>query len=406
MNNSFEDIINQACDQLRQGKTPAEIVSQWPQYQDQLAPLLATIGLFYSLPKKAVPQPAMQRKYILAPAKHLWLHWIKISRWAAVSTSALLLTAIAVTTGYAAYASRPGDIMFGFKKAAEHAQVQFTLNQQQKINLQLAIAEQRLSDAQAALNQPNNPQKQTAALNELAAETQNTLDAITQTSQSNVSQDHPLIASLQSITSKQQALLQTITTNQPATIDQSVLNAAKQNATKVATIQQFLKAANSDQALTALNSNPSAITATGTISQLTYNTVTINNNQLFTLTRETIVKNPLGLTIAPQDLQLKQSVEILGDQADTGLTAREITVVDPSRPFQTETDRSGEVKGAATTTPASATTTKASDKLTPTTTPASGSNEPQAIAPDPNAAIGTYIIEDPAPLCANNNCGN
>ncbi len=384
MPQDIEQIYDKALEELKAGRTKAEILSKYPAITDELAGMLDLALALSNLPKKTVPEPAMQRKYILAPARKLWLGWLHVSRFAAVSMSVLLLAALGISTGYATYVSRPGDTFFGLKKAGEHAQLAFTLNEQQKINLQVAIAQQRLDDAQLALNGSgsSDPQKQAAALSELAAETQNTIDALNQASTTAISQNHPLIASLQTITNNQQALLKNLNSQKTAGVNKSVLAAAQKTAGKVAAIQQYLTAAEGDQALATLQSNPNAVSATGTISQLSYNTVSVKN-KTFTLTGSTIVKDSKGAVIAPQDLKLNQTVQILGDQTDTVLIARQINIV----------DMAGQVKGTATTTPASATSTDPSDKNISTSTPAGS----QSALPDPNTAVGSYIIEDPAP---------
>lgn len=385
MSQDIEQIYDTALRELKQGRSKSEILSKYPEHSGQLEGLLDLSLALSALPKKIAPEPAMQRKYVFAPARRLWLHWLHFSRFATVSMSVLLLAALGISTGYAAYMSHPGDTFFGLKKAGEHAELAFTLNAQQKINLQVAIAQQRLDDAQLALNTPgsNDPQKQAAALSELAAETQNTIDALNQASTTAISQDQPLIASLQTITNKQQALLQNLTSKKTAAVNKSVLAAAQQTAGKVAAIQQYLTAAEGDQALTTLQSNPDAVIVTGAITQISYNTVSVND-KTFTLIGATIVKDAGGAVITAQNLKLKQTVQILGDQTDTILIARQISLV----------DQNGQVRDAETT---NATSTGSNEQAAPTSTPAGGASQNQSALPDPNIATGGYIIEDPAP---------
>src|SRR5438477_301305 len=146
-----QDILNEAISKLKNGSSKTEVLSLWPEHKQQLEQVLDMVLMFEQLPKKQVPQPAMQRKYIFAPAKTLWLHWVHISRFAAVSVSVVLLATVGITTGYTAYNSHPGDASFFLKKAAEHLQVKLASSQEEKINLQVEIAQKRLNDAQQAV---------------------------------------------------------------------------------------------------------------------------------------------------------------------------------------------------------------------------------------------------------------
>lgn len=387
MAQNWEKILDEAVTKLRQGHSKAEVLSAWPEHKDQLAPLLDAVLMLSGMPKKNAPQPAMQRKYIAAPAKRLWLHWVHISRFAAVSMSVLFLTAVGASSGYAAYKSQPGDIFFTLKKAAEHVQVELATDPQQKLSLQIAIAQKRLSNAQAVLKDSQDPNRQAAALSELAAETQKTADALNKAAQeqspsSVTGGENTIIASLDAITSQQQELLNGLAENKNVAVSPDIITAAQENVTKVATIKQHLETAGREQALAALQSNPNAVTATGTIIQLTYASISIND-KLFFLNGETLIKNDKGENLTSNDLRLKQSVQILGDNTATGLVARQITII---------TD-AGKVKGDSTAEPAPAPSSQPGTK--PTSTPIS--TEIFTPLPDPNTAIGTFIIEDPKP---------
>jgi len=393
MSQDIEQIYDQALQELEQGRSKADVLSKYPASTEELERLLNLSLALSAMPKKEIPQPAMQRKYILAPARRVWLQWAAFSRFAAVSTSVLLLAALVGGTGYAAKNSVPGEALFAVKKATEHLQLQLTTNPESKLSLQLEIAQSRLADAQTAINNTQtDPQKQTAALNELAQETKNTADAISQTSgnkTANLSpaQNQPLIASLENITTKQQTLLNNIVAQPKAGVDPSVLSAAKDNITKVAAIQKSLEIAVNEQALASLPSNPNAITATGTIASLTNNSVTVGTST-YALSDQTIVKDAANTSIKPSDLLPQDQIKITGDKTDKGLLARQITVL------ATASTTSGSVKGAVTLQPA-ATSTKLSAKIKDSGQ-ASSSDSYEAL-PDPNIATGGFIIENPAP---------
>lgn len=387
-NQSIEQIYDKALEELAQGRLKTEILSKYPAIPE-LEGLLDLSLALSAMPKKEIPEPSMQRKYILAPARRVWLQWVHISRFAAVSTSALLLAALVGGTGYATNISKPGELLFQVKKATEHLQLQLTTNPQSKLSLQIEIAQKRLDDAQAALNNSQeDPQKKTAALNELAQETKNTVDVLTQATgdkSANLSsaQDRPLIASLKTITAKQQTLLKNIASEPQTNIDQRALSAAQENVTKVAAIQKSLEAASNEQTLAALPSNPAAVIATGSITSLTNDSITVGKNT-FSTSDKTIVKNISNTTVKFSDLLPQDQVIITGDKTDNGLLAGQITVLTKA------STTAGSVKGALTQQP-SASSTKLSKEE-----PAAATSNFETI-PDPNIATAGIIAEPAAP---------
>ena len=65
----------------------------------------------------------------------------------------LLISALSVTV-YQASNSIPGNALFALKKGGENLQLILASSQTQKASLQVAIAQQRLSDAQQIFNDP------------------------------------------------------------------------------------------------------------------------------------------------------------------------------------------------------------------------------------------------------------
>ncbi len=338
MHDPIDHIFNQACRQLREGKSLPEILSQWPGRQRELESLLAIAAALGSLPKHSVPEPAMQRKYILAPSRRLWVNWLHLSRWSALSMSLLLFAAILGGTGYAAEQSVPGDALFSLKKAAEHLQLQMASNPEDKLKLQVAIAQKRLNYAQTVVDNPlHNPQQETAALNELADETMNTANAISQatqnqTSSAAASQDHPLIATLNSITAQQETLLKKLTAQNNGSISKDLLSDARASTAKVAELNQTLAAASNDTALTRLPAGAASSTASSTIAA----GITASSTASSSLTGEV------------------KGTEVMGSTA------------------------SAQYNGSK-------------------TAAASATGTPDQAAQDPNTAIGSFIIEDPLP---------
>lgn len=391
MPSDIEQILSQACDKLAQGCSEQEVLSAWPDQASELRPLLDIVLSLRELPKKSIPEPAMRRKYILAPSRHLWLQWVHLSRFMAVSSGLGLLLAVGIVTGFKTTQSAPGEALFNIKKFAEHMQIQLASSQEQKITLQVQIAQKRLVDAQSALkNSQNDPDKETAALVELSAETTKSVNALDQAAKDKNSSllaktYHPFAASLvniASITSQQQALVKDLNAN--SQLDQAakiVLQANQENITKVAEIKKFLAAASSDNDLVKLDQNPDAITASGTISSIVNNFITIGENT-FKIDDNTIIKNSDNSKLSRAALAAKQEAVIVGDKTHSGLIAREITQLEKPSAGQ------GLVKGAMTVTASASSSKPAIEK-------------PVA---DPNAATGSFFMEDPAPLCPPSGC--
>jgi hypothetical protein len=303
MTNRQEEIVNKIEIMLSEGKTSGEIISTYPEAKG----ILQTISFLEQLPKKTAPRPAMQRKYILAASKSAWFGWVHISRFVVASSSAILLISLALGTGYAASKSMPGETLFSIKKTAEHLQVSLTPNAEDKISLQVEIAKKRLSDAQTIFNSGEaNPEKESAVMQELAMETQKSVDALSQAAREEkpsltVDKNHPLMASLESITTKQQELLTDFESkpmlNEAA---KNVIESTKNSASKVAEIKRYLEAASNEQALAKLS--PTIINSTSSAAQIKDNKISASSTQDTASSTEANSKNILPpLEILPED---------------------------------------------------------------------------------------------------------
>ena len=204
--NDLESAYNQAMEMMKKGRSKEEVLLEFSQFQKELAPLLDISSSLLALPKNLAPRPAMQRKYALAPAQNIWMAWLHISKFAGVSMSVMLLVSALTATGYEAYKSGPGQVLFPVKKVAEQTQVLLAYNQNDKAAIQVAIAQQRLSEAKAIFSDPNsNPQQQQAALSELTSQTSAAVAVVSNVAQSNpkATQSPPLLSSLENINSQQ-----------------------------------------------------------------------------------------------------------------------------------------------------------------------------------------------------------
>ena len=165
MNKELENIFDKALLELQNGASLEEALLKCQPEQTNLAEGLQLAEKLTKLPKKSVPSPAMQRKYVLAPAKAAWYHWLHLSRWAMASTSLVLLLSAIAGTGYAAYNSMPGQALFAVKKTAENLQLQFATSPEKKIALQVEFSKKRLMEAEKILKNPDtSPETAKAAM--------------------------------------------------------------------------------------------------------------------------------------------------------------------------------------------------------------------------------------------------
>lgn len=374
-----EEILNQACDKLRSGASIRDVLLDFPDQAKELEPLLETLSLLVSLPKNISPEPAMQRKYILAPARRLWLGWLPFSRLATISTSVMLLATVFLGTGYAANQSLPGDRLFQLKKTSEQLRMKMTTSPEGKISLQVEINKKRLTEAETVLKDPERDAKsEKAALTELASATRHTIEAVDKAAKESHSlakkQDTTIVASLENITAQQQELLKQLSPQHETDSEaQIALETSQENIAKIAEIKKYIEAAGNEQSLATLEQNPATLTATGTISRVSKNSITVENTT-FAIDGKTIIKNEFNDTVKVGELQLKAKATVIGDRIGDTLLATQIKIV----------------KNADTPESEAPSTTKPSLKRLPP-------NKEIVETPPANTAIGGFIPEDPAP---------
>ncbi len=334
-----------------------------------------------NLPKATVPTPLMNYKYAEAKVRHLWFAWLHISKFAAVSTSLMLLVSAFAVTGFAAQNSRPGQTLFTVKKFTEKSQVILAYDESRKASLQLEIAQKRLNEAQSIFKDPaSNLKQEQAALNELANQTDSAIAAVNSITQNAPAarDNHPLLASLETIAKQQQTLLEEITPNKEIqSAAAPALQTLKETPAKVSEIKQTIAVASSEQTLAKLNSDPNAAAAAGPVEALSKTTVTVEKI-VFTLTSDTVYKDSEGNSVSPAALKLQAKVNISGLKSNEDIIAKEIIIQDFA---------------AAEPKVESASTTIA-------THPANEEPAEDNKGTDPNQAVGTFIFEDPTPQYA------
>lgn len=342
---NLENAYTRAMEMLEKGHSKEEVLLEFSQFKNDLTPLLDISLELLTLPKNLAPQPAMQRKYAFTPSKQFWLAWMHVSKFAAVSMSLMLLLSAFAVTAYASYSALPGQSLFAVKKLEEKTQLMFAFNPNDRANLQIKIAQNRLSEAQAIFSNPtSDAESKNAALNELSDQTSSAVAVVGTVANSDLKSDqnNPLLNSLANITQQQQQLLTQITPNSQVNVAaSSAMETLIKNSAQISEIKQSVAAASDDQTLTKLSSASNAVAVLGEISQISKNQITIEKTT-FTITPQTVIQDSDGNPISPGALQENSKVNVVGVKNQNTLLAQQIFVTAPDNSTQPE------VKGAAT----------------------------------------------------------
>lgn len=392
---NLENTYNLALEMIKKGHSKEEVLLHFKNEQKELAPLLELSSALLSMPKNTAPAPAMQRKYMLKPSKSFWLNWVHISKFASVSMSTLLLISAFAATGYAAKYSTAGQTLFSVKKFAEKVELNLANNQNEKANIQLAIAQQRLSDAQDILNNPSsNVEQKTAVLNELTNQTSNAVALVNTVSKNDPlqSQNPPLVNSLENITQQQKTLLSQIKPDtQIKKAADTALQTLNENTKQLSEIKQSIAIAGSDQAIAKIKDNPNAITVLGLITQISGAQITVEKNNVFTIGSQTSVLDENGKATTTAELKFGSKVNIIGVKNQTVNVAQQITLIQPA----TATSAQPLVKSASTQA-ASSTIAEQTAKKIMDDEQSSGTSTQLNL----DTATAGIIIEDPSPQFA------
>jgi len=405
--NSQEDIYNQAVAMLRAGHSKQEALDAFPNSKNGLAPLLELSQALLNMPKAIVPTPMMQRKYALSKAKVFWLSWSHVFKFAAVSSSLMLLLSAGAFTAYAARNSLPGTGWFFLKRAEENTQLIFTINPQAKANLEIALAQKRLDEAQQIFSNPNqnNQQAQTQALAELSSQTSSAVAAAAGVTQTNpqAQSNKPLLSSLENLTQQQQSLLKQIKADTKIeAAAQTALLALNNNAKQLSQIKQAVSIADNSQALAELNATSTTITVLGKISAVGNGQMTVEKI-VFSFDPQTVITDTAGNKLQFSDLAAGSTVNAVGTPEGNSLVATQILVTDntimaasaTSTAISTSTSTAATVNSTSTVSgdkkvEAAFTSKEQTDINTADTTP--------SFSPaDPNIATGGFIVENPNP---------
>lgn len=374
---NFTNALDQAIKRIRSGEEISDVVSDYPEIKNELFSALALVQSLATLPRKSAPLPAKRKLFLQHSVENISLLMRFIQSLKTGSAVALALVILALTgTVSAAIKSLPGDRLFALKKTFESAQLQLSPTPEDRAQLELTLADQRLSDAQTILSQNNSPAVKKQAIDELNQQTTAALNNIKAVASNPQISNNPAIIQQAENISKNQALL-------AAKLDpnQAQQN-SEQNQQAIADIKKIVAAVN-DQSETIIP-EPSTIDVTGAITTLDTNSITIEKN-LFTLSTNVHVADQQGNTLNIKSLSINDTVEVKGNLNGTRNIATIITLV--SKASADKTNSSSESKNSL------APTSKIDFKNTSPDN--SNPNTDSVIQEKPQDTFGGYIVEPP-----------
>lgn len=336
-------------------------------------PELATIAQsLLALPRKETPVGARRRRYLLetsVPTKSKWISSFRVLSLTAGGMFAVLL----VLTVFAVYNSNPSNYrLYSYKKTAERIRVNFAGSAEQKVNLELALTQKRLTEAkQTIATNPGDATLAAKVLTELAEQTETAVASVNKVVQNQTYKPTTEVATqLDALVKDQLALLNTITATpetEPAAI--KALSATQQTTKQSENLKKIIAATNDESIV---NTEVPPLVISGIITNLDTQKLIVNGSEIF-IANDTVIKNSDDEK-QPVHLALQNKVTVNAITKDNKLMAKEITVeVASKKDIPKKKEPAVEHK-------------EQPDSTSDTTDPLPESK-----------AQGTFITEDPAP---------
>ena len=156
--NEFETILDYCIDQMQEGKSLEECLTQFPEYRDELKPML---DMAIQLGELESPEPSVetisnalfeigQRAGQQQPSKANRMTFLPAfirKPWVFRTINAVLVVVVLFFgLSTASAKSVPGDFLYPFKKFTEKVQFVLTTGKQDKAELRLTFSEKRLKE--------------------------------------------------------------------------------------------------------------------------------------------------------------------------------------------------------------------------------------------------------------------
>jgi hypothetical protein len=156
MARKIEEILDILIEEIKKGKNVNECLKQYPEYADELKPLLLLAGGIGEIPKPEIDITAFEKamdKMNLAKEKTETIKPFFILRTLItkppvrrIAFAALIFTfTLALTFSFSAY-SLPGDTLYPVKRFGENAQLALTIRDESKVKLHIKRADRRTKD--------------------------------------------------------------------------------------------------------------------------------------------------------------------------------------------------------------------------------------------------------------------
>ena len=154
----FETILDYCIDEMRAGKTIDELVTQFPEYADELRPMLE---MTEQLGELEAPEPSAEtinnalfeigqragQKKQKPDTAGIFLPEFVRQPWVRRTVSAVLVVVVLFFGLSTASAdSVPGDILYPVKQLTESIRIALTFNEEQEAELRLTFSEMRLKE--------------------------------------------------------------------------------------------------------------------------------------------------------------------------------------------------------------------------------------------------------------------
>jgi hypothetical protein len=242
---TIADILDQALDLLKQGASFDDVLFAFPEYKEELSPLLETLQLGLSIPTKEVPRPALQRKYLhTQPAFSLWTKYLSLTKFALMPLG-LFLVLVSVFTAQA----NPGQpFLYSLKQGVQKAPLALITNPDLKAAKKVELSEKTLNEAEAFLNsEHSNATINAGVVADLAKQTSETVASVKDLAASNAisRKNNELLNKLVIISQKQEKLVNAIKSSETQDDQVSTLEASKTEASKtLAEVNQLLATVN------------------------------------------------------------------------------------------------------------------------------------------------------------------
>jgi len=151
-NKQFDNILDECLERLITGQeTVEQCLQRYPEYANELEPLLRTAVLMNkavdvkpSADFRARARYQMQLK--MAESKAPQRVTRVVPRWAIAACTAMFVFVLGGSTVFASAGVMPGNPLYAVKLAAENVQVKFAGSDQTRVELYVAMADQRVNE--------------------------------------------------------------------------------------------------------------------------------------------------------------------------------------------------------------------------------------------------------------------